>query len=166
MNVATSPAATVLGRALSVKNPGAPSARKVTVTAQEANSDARLDRAAIAAKGATLVISVFGEIASEQTLELPPPWTLTGTTGVKYTDPKGLHGPVKSLTLKKTATGVDPTVRYESPTFGLTDGTTPTQLGGKGRLVIGTFGRQGLNMDAIGLVLAAPDEEPTKVDKP
>jgi photosystem II stability/assembly factor-like uncharacterized protein len=105
MDVATTPAKTVLGRGFSVKNPGAPPARKLTASAREAGSDAPLDGAAIIAHGATLVISVTGESSGVQTFELPPPWTAAGKTGVKYSDPKGIHGPVKSLTLRKTSSG-------------------------------------------------------------
>lgn len=39
-----------------------------------------------------------------------------------------------------------------------TPGQSPEKLAGDGRLVIGTFGRKGLNMDAMGLVTAAPSD--------
>ncbi|HZR81646.1 MAG TPA: hypothetical protein VFD92_11160 [Candidatus Binatia bacterium] len=105
MDVPTTPAKAVLGRSFSVKNPGTPPARKLTASALEARSDAPFDRAHIMAQGATLTISVTGEVDGEQTFELPPPWAAAGASGVKYSDPKGIHGPVKAVTLKKTSSG-------------------------------------------------------------
>ena len=44
---------------------------------------------------------------------------------------------------------------YKSEWMGVSTGQGDRQLAGDGRLVIGTYGRKGLNVDALGLVLAA-----------
>jgi hypothetical protein len=44
--------------------------------------------------------------------------------------------------------------QYRSIWYGTIEKTTPkVALGGKGEVVVGIFGRQGLNTDAIGLIL-------------
>jgi hypothetical protein len=55
--------------------------------------------------------------------------------------------------MKLTDGGINTNDSYLSPWFGDADGADQVQLAGHGELVIGTFGRQGLNMDAIGLVV-------------
>lgn len=97
----------VLGRTFEVRNPNAadPSRRKLVVTAKEAASDDTLDAAALAANGATLTIVTAGGTPSSQTFAMPPPWTLLGTTGARYVDAPGTHGPVKRAQVSKTATG-------------------------------------------------------------
>ena len=57
------------------------------------------------------------------------------------------------LFMKSTDAGVDVNDSYKSPWFGVSSGATPTQLAGNGQRVIGTFGRQGLNNNALGLVV-------------
>jgi len=108
MGVATVPPSNLLGKSIAIRSPspGDPSRRKITVVARETHADETLDTAAIAANGATLSIAAFGEVSTSQTYDLPPPWTAVGTTTVKYSDTRGLHGPVTSVVIKKTPAGV------------------------------------------------------------
>jgi hypothetical protein len=60
---------------------------------------------------------------------------------------------IQIIFMKLTEGGVNTNDSYLSPWFGDMDGSDHVQLAGHGERVIGTFGRQGLNMDAIGLVV-------------
>jgi hypothetical protein len=74
MGVATSAATNLLGRSLTIKNPGVDSRRTITVAAQEAHANETLDPAALAARGATLDIAVRrGQYQPD--VDLPPPWS-------------------------------------------------------------------------------------------
>jgi hypothetical protein len=55
--------------------------------------------------------------------------------------------------MKITDKGLDPSDSYVSRWFGAKVGTAQTKLGGDGRFVYGIFGRKGLNIDALGLVM-------------
>lgn len=105
--VPTVPPQPVLGGSLRVTNPnpGDPSRRKVVLSAKQQNVAAPLDRDAFVSGGATLSVQLAGELPTSQTFVLPAPWVLSGTTAVKYVDPKGVHGPVKSVVLKQSSTG-------------------------------------------------------------
>jgi hypothetical protein len=54
---------------------------------------------------------------------------------------------------KSTPSGIDTADTYTSDWFGYTVVSNRTQLAGHGERIIGTFGRQGMNNDAIGLVI-------------
>ncbi len=56
--------------------------------------------------------------------------------------------------IRRTPTGVDPKDNYLSPWIGQEYKDRPTTtLAGKGELVIGVYGRQGLNTDGLGLIV-------------
>ena len=61
---------------------------------------------------------------------------------------------------RTTSSGVDISDRYASHWFGCTDMGQTTQLAGHGEHIIGTFGRQGMNNDAIGLVIDSANRRP------
>jgi hypothetical protein len=50
--------------------------------------------------------------------------------------------------------GLDPATSYVSVWYGKKVGTSQTKLGGDGKIVCGIFGRKGLNVDALGLVMS------------
>jgi hypothetical protein len=58
--------------------------------------------------------------------------------------------------MKKTDTGLDPKSFYVSPWYGQKIGLTQKKLTGNGQFIYGICGRKGLNVDAIGVVTAAP----------
>jgi hypothetical protein len=72
--------------------------------------------------------------------------------GIIVTKLDGADG-IQIMFMKLTPSGVDASDSYLSEQFGVPSGTTQTQLAGKGERVIGTYGRRGLNLDAIGLVV-------------
>jgi len=72
------------------------------------------------------------------------------------TDSKNILG-VRVIFAKLSAGHLDMSESYESNWIA-TPGQSPQKLAGDGRLVIGTFGRKGLNMDAMGLVTTAPPD--------
>ena len=51
---------------------------------------------------------------------------------------------------------VDIATTYQSKWLGVPKGSSRTQLAGKGERVVGTFGRRGLNINTIGLMVADP----------
>ncbi len=59
--------------------------------------------------------------------------------------------------VKKTDRGVDLKDTYVSPWFGYDGEGTKFKLAGEGQLVIGTFGRQGMNVNGMGLMLESAD---------
>jgi photosystem II stability/assembly factor-like uncharacterized protein len=97
----------ILGKTIEIKDPkpGDPSRRQVVVLARELASSDGLDPATVAANGATLLVNAAGGTPSSQLFSLPAPWTLLGTTGVRYVDNKGVNGQVKLAQLSKTANG-------------------------------------------------------------
>jgi len=104
---------TILGTKLLVKNPGADSKRQIIGAAKEKRSENTIVGDPTTA-GAILTVSVDGATPGEQTFVLPQcahangklAWTGTTSTGFKYKDPKGEHGPVKLAQIKKTGRGV------------------------------------------------------------
>ena len=62
--------------------------------------------------------------------------------------------------MKMTDSGVDVNDSYLSPWFGYSAGANRAQLTGHGQRVIGIFGRQGMNMDAIGLLIQSSASTP------
>lgn len=97
----------ILGRRLIVKDPKLddPSKRKIVVVATELGSEDTLDPATVAANGAMVTISADGASPSSQAFSMPPPWKAVGTTGAKYVDKAGVHGPVKLALLNRTSSG-------------------------------------------------------------
>ncbi len=101
----------VLGRTLAITDPkpgegGDPSKRKITLTAHEPASDDALDPATLVQGGASLTVTTFGATATSQTFSMPGPWRPVGTTGAKYSDSRGVNGPVKSALVKRSSAGV------------------------------------------------------------
>jgi hypothetical protein len=105
---ATSPPQPIRGKTLVIQNPNSDDAakRKITVVASESGSAATLDLETLLANGATFTISARGEVSRSQSFWLPPPWARVGTTGARYLDRTGANGPVKSVDVVKTASGV------------------------------------------------------------
>jgi len=107
--VATEAAEAVLGRSLVVRDPNSDDAsrRKITVAANGVGSSALVDVDALLAGGATLTIQVRGpERSSAQTFVLPASaWSRAGTRGARYADKKGVHGPVSSVVVTRSASG-------------------------------------------------------------
>lgn len=99
----------LLGRALTVRDPQPgvdPSKRKIVVSAKEPAADETLNPFALLESGGSLTLETFGATPSAQTWRLSPPlWTLVGTTGARYDDKLGVNGPVKSVVVRKSATG-------------------------------------------------------------
>jgi hypothetical protein len=62
---------------------------------------------------------------------------------------------VRVIFLRKKGDGLDPKDQYRGEWIGTPSGKHQKQLAGKGEMIIGTFGRQGLNVDALGLLIAA-----------
>ena len=58
--------------------------------------------------------------------------------------------------MKMSPTGLDSSTAYTSPWYGKRSGASNTKLDAKGGFVYGICGRRGLNVDAIGLIKAAP----------
>jgi len=75
-----------------------------------------------------------------------------GVGGIVVNKVDGADG-IQIIFMKLTSGGVDVNDSYLSDWFGDTDGSNHIQLAGHGERIIGTFGRQGLNMDAIGLLV-------------
>ena len=73
-------------------------------------------------------------------------------SGIVVNKKEGADG-LQIIFAKNTDTGIDTNDSYTSEWFGDAQGSDQTQLGGHGERVIGTFGRQGMNNDAIGLVI-------------
>jgi hypothetical protein len=60
---------------------------------------------------------------------------------------------VRVIFLRKKGDQLDPNEQYRSEWIGTPAGKHQKQLAGKGELIIGTFGRQGLNVDALGVLM-------------
>lgn len=108
--VATEPAEAILGRSLVVRNPNSDDAsrRKITVAASGSGSAALVDADALLAGGATLSIAVRGpERSSAQSFALPAAgWSRAGARGARYADKKGVYGPVSSVALTRSPSGI------------------------------------------------------------
>src|SRR6185503_5316658 len=92
---------TVRGSALIVKNPSAAANRKITVKAKETASDDTLVGDPVT-NGATVTVTVNGASPSLETYTLPAGASWSGDTvkGFKYSDSKGVNGPVKNAQIK------------------------------------------------------------------
>ncbi len=110
---------TVLGRSLTVEDPkpGVDATRRnIRAVGKEKNSPETLvgnPTLAGDAGGAVLQVFAFGGTSSNQAFVLPqgtsssakPFWTAAGTTGYEYKDSKGDQGPVKAVSIKRSASG-------------------------------------------------------------
>jgi hypothetical protein len=107
----------VLGKSFIVKNPSAPDKRKLTSSAKELNSSNTITgdpTASGSAGGAILTVIAKGTNPSAQDFNLPqgmssshkPFWRASGASGFKYKDGNGDQGPVKTVILKKSLSGV------------------------------------------------------------
>lgn len=105
-------AQSVLGRSLVVKDPDPidnPARRSIVIVAKEAASDDTIAGDPIAG-GATLDVFAKGGTSTSQTFVLPAGaysatgggWKASGSpvSGYSYKDSKGVHGPVKAVSLK------------------------------------------------------------------
>lgn len=110
---------TILGKSLTVKDPKPgvdATKRKIAGVGKEKGSPNTIvgnPTLAGSAGGAILQVFAFGGTSSNQAFVLPqgtsstgkPFWSQAGTTGFKYKDSKGDQGPVKSVSLKRSASG-------------------------------------------------------------
>ena len=103
---------TILGKQISLKNPGAPEKRKILLKASEgASTNTLIGDPTVS--GATLLIGVYGGTTSAATYTLAaglnaagkPFWKGDATKGYSYKDPNAEHGPVKAVQIKKTSKG-------------------------------------------------------------
>lgn len=62
---------------------------------------------------------------------------------------------IKIIFMHIKGNALDPHDFYTTNWLGDTHGGTPTKLGATGQPVLGTFGRQGMNNDTLGLILDA-----------
>lgn len=116
--VATAADHTILGDALVVKNPrpGDPAKRRVVASAMERASAAALvgdPTLAGSAGGAVLGVIANGGTSTARAYLLPqgtasngtPFWRCAGSTGFKYSDPRGEQGPVRAASIARTGKG-------------------------------------------------------------
>jgi hypothetical protein len=105
---------TIKGSQLLVKNPNLPQNRKITGKAKETGSPNTIVGDPIA-NGAMLTITASGTTTTMQTFGLLPGtsfttnkpfWSGDATKGFRYRDPKGENSAVKTLQIRKTASGV------------------------------------------------------------
>jgi hypothetical protein len=107
---------TILGRVLTVKNPGDPIKRKIVGVGKEKASPNTIvgNPTTIGPTGGGIVrVIANGGSSSDQSFALPqgtsssgkPFWVATGSTGYKYRDSKGDQGPVKGVTIKRSGSG-------------------------------------------------------------
>jgi len=107
----------VLGKSFIVKNSSATQKRKLTGSARELNSAGTITgdpRISGSAGGAFLTVIAKGTHPSAQDFSLPqgmsssgkPFWRASGTSGFKYKDRNGDQGPVRTVIIKKTLSGV------------------------------------------------------------
>jgi hypothetical protein len=107
---------TILGRVLTVKNPGDPIKRKIVgVGKEKASPNTIVGNPTLAGPsgGGILRVIANGGTPGDQTFVLPqgtsstgkPFWVATGSTGFKYRDSKGDQGPVKGVTIKRSNSG-------------------------------------------------------------
>lgn len=106
---------TILGKTFLLKNPGAPTQRKVQASAKEKGSpNTIVGNPTLAGMngGGILEIFVDGASSSNQAFVLnqgtaptgKPYWTAT-STGFKYKDGTGSQGPVKSVQIRRSSSG-------------------------------------------------------------
>jgi hypothetical protein len=105
---------TILGSALTVKNPSTADKRKVVGKAKELGSPNTIVGNPVVS-GGVLTVSADGTTPSTQTILLPqgtasngkPFWSGDAVKGFKYKNPKGEGGiPAKVVAIKKTSSGV------------------------------------------------------------
>jgi len=102
---------TILGKTLTIKNPGVATKRKVTCSAGDSHSTNTLVGNPTVS-GAVLEVTANGGTPTAQSFPLPqgttskgkPFWSAT-STGYKYADAKLEHGPVKTLKIQRSAAG-------------------------------------------------------------
>ncbi len=106
------------GASLSVKDPGlGPAARTISGLAYETQSPETIvgnPTLSGSAGGAILTLILNGDHPTSQTFALPqgsttrgePFWLPLSSGGFRYKDPKGEQGPVKLLTIKRTASAL------------------------------------------------------------
>ena len=100
---------TILGNKLIVKNPSTVDKRKVIASGKEKGSPNTI-AGNPTALGGFLNVQLFGTSPSTQLFALPQGtgstgkafWSVIGTIGFKYSDPRGDNGPVKRVLIKKT----------------------------------------------------------------
>ena len=108
---------TILGRSLIVKNPGAADKRKIASSAKEVASPNTIvgdPTLSGSAGGAMLTVIANGSNPTSQSFSLPqgetlagkPFWRTSGSAGFKYKDGKGEQGPVRTVIIRKTPSGV------------------------------------------------------------
>ena len=68
--------------------------------------------------------------------------------------------------MKMKGSSLDTSDSYLSPWFGDSEGSNRTELAGHGERVIGTYGRQGMNMNKIGLVVEPRPGNAPSADHP
>ncbi len=99
---------TVLGTRLQVTNPGAPSARKVTVKAKETNSDDTVlgdpttggAEIVVTLEGVTPTSQTFLLVAGTSTATGKPFWSGDAAHGFIYADTQGRNGPVVAARIR------------------------------------------------------------------
>jgi hypothetical protein len=105
---------TILGNVLVVKNPSTPVKRKIVGKAKEAGSPNTIVGNPTVG-GATLTVRADGGTSTTQTFTLPqgvsgmtgkPFWSGDALKGFKYKDPRGENSAVKSVQIRKSASGV------------------------------------------------------------
>ncbi len=107
---------TILGKSLTVKNPGDASRRRIATSAREVGSAETIvgdPTLAGSAGGAILQVFLAGASPSNESFVLPQGtnvagkafWRAAGTTGFKYKDGKGEQGPVKSVIIRRSTSG-------------------------------------------------------------
>ena len=70
---------------------------------------------------------------------------------------------MRIIFMRRTGSGLDVKDTYESDWLGYTGAGTKHVLAGKGERVIGTFGRQGMNLNKLGLItLPAANQLPSQ----
>ena len=121
LTVARAADQTVLGSALTVKDPGASAKRKITVTAKESATDDSLVGDPTAG-GATVTITANGASPSAETYTLPagttpthpkPFWTGDAVKGFRYSDSKGENGPVRGAQIKRAGSTFQITIAVD-----------------------------------------------------
>jgi hypothetical protein len=78
-------------------------------------------------------------------------------SGIVVNKKDGADG-LQIIFARSSSHGIDASDTYTSEWYGDAEGSDRTQLAGHGERIVGTFGRQGLNNDAIGLVVGSGAE--------
>jgi hypothetical protein len=150
---------TILGKSLIVKNPAGADRRKIASTAKEIASPNTLTGDPTIG-GAVLTVIANGASPTSQTFNLPqgttisgkPFWRTTGAAGFRYKDGRGEQGPVRTVIIRKTVSGIfnvkvivqgkNGPVNVLPPNPG-TDGFVTLELGGGDRYCL-QFGSDGV----------------------